>query len=163
MNWYVLYTKSRNEKAVAERLWTIGIEAYCPVLRKRKRWSDRWKWVDEPLLRSYCLVRLEEAEREKVFLVPGVVRYLFYCGKPAKVREEEIWTLQHWLSEYDHESIEAEGFQVHDQVCFKRGPLLHLQGEVVERSGHYLILKLHVLGILIRVDLRKNSLEKIRR
>ena len=67
MNWYVLYTKSRNEKLVAERLKEIGIETYCPVLKKVKQWSDRKKVVEEPLFKSYVFVRLEEHNRKDVF------------------------------------------------------------------------------------------------
>ena len=60
MNWYVIYTKSRYEKAVSEKLALSGIEVYCPLLKRKKLWSDRWKWVEEPLFRSYCFVHIEE-------------------------------------------------------------------------------------------------------
>jgi hypothetical protein len=35
-------------------------------------------------------VQLAEADRNLVFDSPGVVRYLFWLGKPAVVRDEEI-------------------------------------------------------------------------
>jgi transcription antitermination factor NusG len=39
---------------------------------------------------SYVFVQLSEADRNVVFNSPGVVRYLFWLGKPAIVRDEEI-------------------------------------------------------------------------
>lgn len=161
MNWYVLYTKSRYEKAVSEKLVLNGIEVYCPMLRTRRKWSDRWKWVEEPLFRSYCFVYLEDSDRDRVFNVPGVVRYLHHCGKPAIVREKEIELLKGWLSDYDHESIEAVEYHAKDKVILRTGILINQKAEVLISSGNYITLKLESLGYQIRVDLRKNIVEKL--
>ncbi|MEO6347821.1 MAG: transcription termination/antitermination NusG family protein, partial [Aquaticitalea sp.] len=40
-NWYVVYTKPKWEKKVAEKLSEIGIECYCPLITQIKQWSDR--------------------------------------------------------------------------------------------------------------------------
>ncbi len=90
MSWYVIYTKSRCEKAVADKLSLSGIEVFCPLLKRKKLWSDRWKWVEEPLFRSYCFVNVDEKDRESVFSVQGVVRYVYHCGQPATIREKEM-------------------------------------------------------------------------
>ena len=161
MNWYVIYTKSRYEKAVAEKLASSGIEVYCPLLKTKKQWSDRWKWVEEPLFRSYCFVQIEEKERDKVFSVPGVVRYLYHCGKPAIVRTCEIELLKNWLNEYSHESFESSGFRTNDKVLLRSGALMDYKAEVVRSSGNYIFLFLESLGVQIKVDLRKNIVEKL--
>lgn len=161
MNWYVLYTKSRCEKAVAEKLASSGIEVYCPLLKRKKLWSDRWKWVEEPLLRSYCFVRLEDCERDRVFTANGVVRYLYYCGEPAVVRDEELELLKNWLNEYSHGCIQSSAFQIHDKVFLKSGALMDQKAEVLSKSGNYIMLYLETLGMQIKVDLRKNIIEKI--
>lgn len=158
-HWYVLYTKSRNEKAVAVRLQEIGLEVYCPVKRIRRRWSDRWKWVEEPLFSSYCFVHLAEEQRDEVFRVPGVVRYLFWLGKPAVVRNQEIEQIKTWLNDFDHEQIEVLSFQPGERVAIASGPLMHQGGEVVKQQGNYLYLKLEGLGLLLRVDLAENKVE----
>ena len=161
MNWYVIYTKARFEKAVSEKLSLSGVEVYCPLLKTKKRWSDRWKWVEEPLFRSYCFVRLEDGERDRVFATNGVVRYLYYCGKPAIVRDGEIELLKNWLSQYTHESIESSAFQVNDRVLLRSGALMDQKAEVLSSSGNYILLSLETLGMQIKVDLRKNIVEKI--
>ena len=74
MPWYVIYTKPRNEKKVADRLKHLGIDVYCPMITMIKQWSDRKKKVQIPLLNSYVFVNLNEKDRELVFQVSGVVR-----------------------------------------------------------------------------------------
>ena len=58
MSWNVIYTKSRAEKKVEERLKNIGIEAYCPVRTEVKSWSDRKKSISVPVLPSMVLVKV---------------------------------------------------------------------------------------------------------
>jgi transcriptional antiterminator RfaH len=77
MNWYVVYTKPKWEKKVAERLNEIGVVAYCPLISKTSQWTDRKKTVQVPLFNSYIFVQLEEKDRSSVFDVVGAVRYLF--------------------------------------------------------------------------------------
>jgi transcription antitermination factor NusG len=162
MNWYVLYTKSRSEKSVADKLSLSGFEVYCPILKRKKQWSDRWKWVEEPLFRSYCFVQVSDIDREKVLNVQGVVRYVFHCGKPALIREKEMNLLKSWLMQYDHESIEATHLNVKDRIRIRSGALMDKEAEVLESKGNYALLLLEDLGLQVRVDLRKNIVEKIK-
>jgi transcription antitermination factor NusG len=146
---------------VADKLAKAGIEVFCPLLKRKKLWSDRWKWVEEPLFRSYCFVCLEDRERDKVFLVPGVVRYVYHCGKPAIIREKEMNLLKSWLIEYDHESIQAESLNVNDRIRIRSGALMDKEAEVLEKKGNYALLLLEDLGLQVKVDLRKNIIEKL--
>ena len=75
MSWNVIYTKSRSEKKVEERLKNIGIEAYCPVRTEVKFWSDRKKSILVPVLPSMVLVKIEKNKEIKflIFLVLFVI------------------------------------------------------------------------------------------
>jgi transcription antitermination factor NusG len=161
MNWYVIYTKSRYEKAVADKLNLLGIEVYCPLLKRKKLWSDRWKWVEEPLFRSYCFVSLEEKDKDLVFSVPGVVRYVYHCGQPATIREKEMNLLKKWLNEYDHDSLEAGNLNVNDRIRIRSGALLDKEAKVLVSKGNYALLLLEDIGLQVKVDLRKNIVEKL--
>ena len=161
MNWYVLYTKSRFEKSVSEKLGLLGIEVYCPILKRKKLWSDRWKLVEEPLFRSYCFVQLEDKDKDNVFNVPGVVRYVYHCGRPAIIREKEMDLLKSWLMQYDHDSIQSETLNVSDRIRIRSGALMDKEAEVLESKGNYALLLLEDLGLQVKVDLRNNIIEKI--
>ena len=94
MPWFAIYTRPKNEKKVVAGLEKIGIEVYCPMVKQVKQWSDRKKKVEVPLINSYVFVNIEESDRNVVFEIPGVVRYLFWLGKPAVIQEQEIEVLR---------------------------------------------------------------------
>ena len=155
MPWFVLYTKSRNEKLVAEQLRKREIEVYCPLLKTSRRWSDRTKVVEEPLFKSYCFVRLEEHERARVFGVQGVVRYLFWLKKPAIVREEEIEAIKKMLNEVPHQCIKVTPFQVGDVLKIDSGSFAEQSGVVLRQQGNLVTLKLESLQMILTVDVSK--------
>ncbi len=148
MPWYALYTQSRQEKKVAARLEQYGIEAYCPLIIQMRQWSDRKKKVEVPLLPSYVFVKLAPQEREKVFQVSGVVRYLYWLGQPAIIREEEIVVLQEWLQN-TVTSFEVRGIQPGDPFEIPSGPFMGKKGIVSKVEKNRLILVLEELGVKI--------------
>ena len=99
MNWYVIYTKPRCEKKVEDQLLSLGINAYCPKRKEIKFWSDRKKKIDVPLLPSMVLVNLEEKNINDVFQVNGALRYMFWLGKRAKVRQKEVDILKKYSND----------------------------------------------------------------
>ena len=98
MNWYVLHTKPRSEKKVEEKLLSTGINAYCPTRTEIRFWSDRKKRVEVPVLPSMVLVQIEDKDINRVFESSGVLRYMFWLGKRAVVRQPEIDILKKYLN-----------------------------------------------------------------
>lgn len=152
MNWYVVYTKPKWEKKVAARLNEIGIKAYCPLLTKVSQWSDRKKKVQIPLFNSYIFVQLDEKERNIVFEIPGAIRYLFWLGKPAIVKDSEIKAIENWLSTPDIFKIVVDKWQKGDQIIFEKGPFVMQSAIVKEIKPHYYVLILESLGCILKVD-----------
>jgi transcription antitermination factor NusG len=148
MPWFVIYTQPRNEKKVTEKLQNIGINVYCPLVTQIKQWSDRKKKIQVPLINSYVFVNVEENERDKVFQVNGVVRYLYWLGKPAIVRDEEIIALQEALIGIIA-SVEITGIKVGDTINIPTGPFKGKEGIVKKIKKHNLQLVLKELGVLI--------------
>jgi transcription antitermination factor NusG len=155
--WFVIYTKSRNEKKVAERLTDMGFEIYCPLVKTVKQWSDRKKKVEEPLLRSYVFVFIEEHLREGVFEVPGVVRYLYWLGKPAVVKQEEIDAMKKFLKEIPTENIKLD-FEKYDEVEVKSGAFAGQTGRFLYQNGNEVVLQLESLGTVVKVNIGVESL-----
>ncbi len=93
--WYVLYVKSRSEKKVDERLKDIGQESFLPLIKKEKKWSDRTKIVETPLIPSYIFVRLSNMKDMHVALsVHGACFFLKFGSKFAIARDGEIQNLK---------------------------------------------------------------------
>lgn len=98
--WYALYTKPRWEKKVSKLLDLNGIECWCPLKKTEKQWSDRKKIVEEPLFTSYVFVNINiESERTKVLMTEGILNFVYYVGKPAVIRNEEVVIIKKYLAE----------------------------------------------------------------
>ncbi len=151
MSWYVLYTQSRQEKKVAEGLQKIGIESFCPLVTVIKQWSDRKKKVQQPLINSYVFVNIEEHKRDEVFKVSGIVRYLFWLGKPAVVRNEEIEILRISLDGII-DSFEIIPIQKDTQIIIDKGPFKGAEGIVKHLNKNSIQLLLVDLGFLVTIN-----------
>lgn len=151
MNWYVLYTKPKWEKKVAERLAQIGVECYCPLITQIKQWSDRKKKIEVPLFNSYVFVQLSEIDRNSVFNIPGVVRYLFWLGKPAIVRDEEINIIKSSLKATNVSDISVSSIQVGDRIKLESGAFTNQDATVQEVSKTHYILVLESLGCVLKI------------
>src|ERR1017187_6919584 len=93
-NWYAVYTKPRSEKKLAMRLNEKSIEAYVPLRKTLKQWSDRKKMVEEPMISSYVFVNVSKENYFEVLNTPGAVRFIWFSGKPAIIPEKQIRNLK---------------------------------------------------------------------
>ena len=151
MEWFALYTKSRNEKRVAENLAALGIEAYCPLVTTIKQWSDRKKKVESPLIPSYVFVKIEEANRKDVFQVAGVVQYVFWLGKPAKIKPQEIEALKTQLAT-PVVKVDIETWTPNAQIQINEGPFKNQMAVVDKVSTHQVTLIIKSLGIRLIIN-----------
>ena len=157
-SWYVLYTKPRHEKKLAERLQSEGWTVYCPLKKTTKQWSDRKKVVEEALFPSFIFIQCQEQDRDQVFLHASAVRYLHWLRKPAIVRSEEIKSIRHWMGEVNHASITVESIPVGSKVRLGSGSLMGQLGKVKEHRGDQVIIVLDQLGIQVRVKAHETPL-----
>ncbi|MFE3871998.1 UpxY family transcription antiterminator [Flavobacterium sp. ZS1P70] len=154
MNWYVVYTKPKWERKVAEQLGKIGIECYCPLITVVRQWSDRKKKIEVPLFNSYVFVQLAESDRNLVFQSAGAVRYLFWLGKPAIVKDEEIDVIRKWLHTPDSYDVCLTSIQVGDSIELESGPFSKQKAIVKEVNKTHYILVLESLGCVLKMKLK---------
>ena len=130
--WYAVYTKSRFEKRLAGLLGEKGIEAYVPLRKVLRQWSDRKKLVDEPLIRSYCFVNIAPDRYTDVLHTPGAVRFVFFGGKPAAIPARQIDTLKAVTgSNVEVDAISLKGIKPGRLVRVTAGPLSGITGEIL--------------------------------
>ena len=146
--WFVVYTKTRTEIKVSQRLSVLGIENYTPTRIEVKQWSDRKKKTTVPLLPSMVLVSINEKEVNKVFEVAGVVRYLFEKGKRAEVSNEEVLAMKYYLdNNYNSNKKElVVGATVNV-------PLLEKEAIVISIKGKNCLAQLKKLGAIVSFQL----------
>ena len=148
-SWHVIYTKPRAEKKVEERLNNFGIEAYCPLKQEVKQWSDRKKKILVPVLPSMVLVNIDEKERNKVFDIPGVVRYMFWLKKHAIVKDGEVASLKSLLSQNNIISQNTETLKVGENINV---PGFENQSGIIKKiSNNQIWVVLKKLGYVIKL------------
>jgi transcription antitermination factor NusG len=159
-SWYVVYTRPKWEKKVAEQLAKKKIESYCP-LKDGGQWNDRKKNVSEPLFTSYVFVRLHENEQPLVGQVDGVNNFLFWLGKPAVIRNEEIDEIKKFLNDFSVVHLEKTHVNLNDRVRILGGPLMVREGNVMEVRSSTFRVTLPSLGYTLVAETRRENVERI--
>tara|TARA_X000000950_G_scaffold281951_1_gene379728 strand:+ start:2262 stop:2732 length:471 start_codon:yes stop_codon:yes gene_type:complete len=150
--WFILYTKPKQEIKVAEQLREMNISCFCPTVTIFKQYSDRKKKILKPLLPSYVFVFIEEGKRNDVFTVYGIVRYMFWLGKPATVRQSEIELMKQYLNGI-YQSVSLTKFTRGQLYKISEGVFSGKIGKVVETQKNKIKLELQSLGIIVTLRL----------
>ena len=148
-DWFVLYTKARQELKVLERLIHLGIKAYTPTKIEVRKWSDRKKKTPICLLPSIVLVCLQESEISKVFDVPGVKRYLFFNGVRAVVFDHEVLAMKSFIKN-TYQLSEDKGLGIGDYVKINS---LDQDARIIALNGKNCIARLQMLGATMSFQL----------
>ena len=152
MKWYVLHTKPRSEKKVEEKLLSLGINAYCPTRSETRFWSDRKKRIEVPVLPSMVLVKIDEKDFNNVFASSLVVKYMFWLGKRAVVRQSEIDMLKKYLKgDYKFISNKLSDIQVGDK--FSLSSFNNKNGIVNRISSNNIWIYLESIGYSVKLKL----------
>ena len=152
MNWYVICTKPNTELKVASQLNSLGINAFCPSYSFIKKNYERKKKAEKPLMPRYVLVKMLEKDRTNVFAIPNVIRYLFWLGKPAIVRHEEIEILKNELEGYQSISNKSS-LNVGDDFAIPYGPFKGINGKILNFSNNRMRLELKNIGLFLTVSI----------
>lgn len=151
--WFVLYTKPNQELKVARHLEKAGISSYCPIISIIKQYSDRKKKIIKPLISSYVFVYIEEGKRNDVFSVFGIVRYIFWLGKPAIVRDSEIESMKKYLNGV-YQSVSLNKFRRGQIHKISEGLFAGEIGRIVETQKNKIKIELESLGMTVSLRLQ---------
>lgn len=163
LKWHAVYTKPRWEKKVNTLLLQKGIEAYCPLNKVRRKWSDRMKTIEEPLFKSYVFVKVSEAEKTNVRMTNGVVNFVYWNGRPAIIKEKEIQTIKRFLDEYENVEAVKTDLAPGNRVQVIAGPMMDKEGKVLEIKNKMAKLCIDSLGYLLIAYIDKAKLIAIQK
>lgn len=161
--WYAVYTASRAEKKVKERLDESGIDNYLPLRTEYRVWSDRKKKVTVPLIAGYIFVHIQETAFLSVLAIPGVVTFLKEKGKAVSIPANQIERLRFVENNFE-EPIEMSYEDIPEGTLVEvvRGKLVGFQGEMVEiRDKYRIVLRLEKLGCAL-ITVPVSCIEKVK-
>lgn len=161
--WFVFYTKSRAEKKTLEYLQKFGFEAWLPMHKVVRQWSDRKKKLEVPLFNSYIFVKDIEANIQEIVKVPGISWNIRHNERPAILRESELQTIQRFLaSGLTIEIGSSQNLEKGDKVQVMDGPL---KGVVGFLSGAFneqkFTIEMETIDQVMKVNVDKGLLKKI--
>lgn len=146
--WYALYTNPRAEKKVATELAKKGFEYYLPLHKTLKQYSDRKKWVEEPLFKSYLFIHLElEPHYYQILNTQGIVKFIKIGKEIATLRDSQIQDIKLALEQTQDIALSSEKIETGTPVEVIAGPLKGRIGMVIERKGNkYFSIEIEQLG-----------------
>ncbi len=159
--WYVIYTRSRHEKRIAQHLQRKEVECYLPLYQAVHRWKDRKATVQLPLFPGYVFVHLALPDRLKVLELPGVVRFVCFGGRPQPLAEDQLERLRRGLDA--RLCIEPHPFlKVGRRVRIRRGPLEGAEGILLRKKDQLrFVLSLDLLMRSVAVEVDAADVEPI--
>jgi len=100
-----------------------------------RQWSDRRKLVFEPVIHSYVFVKANKMLYEKVLGIEGVVRYIYFGGKPAPIPDRQIETMKTVVGTDLEIECTPDCLKPGMHVIVTEGPLAGMEGELVQFRG----------------------------
>jgi transcription antitermination factor NusG len=130
--WYAIYTKPRWEKKVAAWLDEKEIENYLPLIKTLKIWSDRKKWIQEPLFKSYIFVHVDRQEFIPALQTPGAVKYVSFENKAVSIPPLQIEAVKTFIESGEDLHTDIPDIKIGDRVLIIRGSIKGLEGTLVK-------------------------------
>lgn len=152
--WYVLRTRSRYEKKLAEQFDRMGVDYYLPLKTERKKWSDRWKNVESPLFPGFIFVQMIEENRFEILNTPGAVQFLYFDKEYAKLTRRDVYMINYAVSGKQELEVVESGLVVGSEVKITSGPFKGFDAKLVHHNGKgKLMLEVHAIaqGVMIEI------------
>lgn len=141
MNWYVVYTKPRQEARARENLSNQGFETFLPMIALEKLKQGVISRVVEPLFSRYIFVKLDKESSPwgSIRSTLGVSKLLTIGGEPAVVPLALIVALKSAQDLLKQQSAKDASYQrllqPGEEVLFSNGPLKGMQGIFQKHDG----------------------------
>ena len=119
--------------------------------------------VEEPLISSYVFVNITNENYFEVLNTPGAVRYIWFNGKPAIIRPDQIHTLKLITSGNTEIDCVPSTLQRGSQVKVISGSLKGLTGELLNHAGkNKVLICLDQLDKALLLTISPNLLQEVK-
>jgi transcription antitermination factor NusG len=159
--WFALAVKALHEHAVAQCLESKHLESYLPVNRTSRRWSDRWKTIEQPLFPGYVFCRLDYNHRVEALRTPGVRSIVTFGAEVTPIADFEIERVRLMLA--GGKPVEPWPFlRSGQQVRVHSGPFTGIEGILVAvRDSLRVVISLELLHRSVAVQIDRSCLTPI--
>lgn len=164
MDWYLIYTKPRQETCALENLLRQGYECYLPTFSSEKLRQGFLTVSDEPLFPRYLFIRLGHCEMSKSWApirsTKGVSRLVCFGIEPARVDDDLIERLRN--AEASDYSVPTRLFKPGERVRLIDTPFAGIEGVFQMADGERRVMVLiELLSTQVRVQTAPACLRKV--
>jgi transcriptional antiterminator RfaH len=165
MDWYVIYTKPRQELRALVNLEAQGYTCYLPQLKKQKLLRGRLEIVKEPLFPRYLFICLDSSQSGKswgpIRSTLGVSHLVTFGSEPARIDVTFIQLLQQHAQNIEMRPDKI--FQAGDRILINEGPFSGIEAifEIDDGESRAMVL-IDLLSKSTRLKIPIASLSKTR-
>ena len=154
--WVAVYTSPRAEKTVTLRITQeLGLETYLPLHRVLRKWSDRMKSVEVPLIPSYTFIKMRECDLWNVRDIYGICGFVSFPSTGiAVIPEQDIANLR--------QLADSDMLRYGAHVRIVAGEFQGMEGTIVKnvQEGNFSV-KIGGLSVRLVVKLEPDVLQVI--
>lgn len=149
VKWYAVSVRARCEALTARALEDRDFETYSPMLRERRRYSDRFKVCEVAAFPGYIFCHFNLRDKVKLLAIPGVHEIVTSGGDPAAISDKEIDAVRRMLNLGAHT---VPYFTCGQRVKIEYGALAGIEGILTRANS------MHELSVSIKLLQRSVSL-----
>jgi transcription antitermination factor NusG len=158
--WIAAQVRANREFSVSSALQSKGYETFVPAYQAVKKWSDRRKACELPLIPGYVLVHSSFQKNQSLIVsTPGVLRMVGFAGQITPIEDHEIDLVRALAAS----SLKAEPWAYIKQnarVRIAQGSLAGIEGTVLQvREKTMLIVSIEILQRSVAVHIDRSWVE----
>ena len=162
--WYILRTMPQHEKKIAQYFQKKHYTYYLPLIRRKRRWSDRIKIIDFPLFPGYIFIRIDWFKEHVAILQhQGCVQFIRKEDGPAYMTEQQMDNLRLLVAATEELQTDPDThFPPGQEVEIRFGAFKGIRGVVVRvKNKNRIYVRVPWLNQMISAELDIMDLEKV--
>jgi len=161
-SWYLIHAKPRMEKHAEENLNRQGYETYLPMVKLRRRRSNRYIHIVEAFFPRYLFIHLcpKTDNWAPIRSTLGVSRLIEFGGIPAIAPADFIDLLKKNEDELGFQEIEKKEIKAGDKVIIIGGPFAGYSGIYnKKKSAERVMVLLDIVGNRSELTMSEHDLQ----
>lgn len=161
-NWYIIYTKPKQEMRALLNLERQGYECYLPWIRVDKLKHGNVVEIEEIMFHRYLFINLRQDQWAKswhpIKSTLGVTSLLTFGGEPQKISNAIIDSIR----EITLQKTVRKLFKHGDQVFINKGALKGVDGIYQAKNGKdRAVILIKLIGSLVSLNIPVCQLKKL--
>lgn len=157
-NWYAVYTRPNNEKKVSLLLTKKRLENFYPLNVRKIKSFRKTKILNEPLFKSYVFVNVNDSELSLLKQIDGVISILYWMGRPAIIKKDEIEVIKEFVSDHQNIALEKANVDMNNTTHVIEGPSYAIEGKLLALKNKNIKVTLPSLGYTMVAKIQEESI-----